>query len=105
MKHKLKPYIILENGCWLWRYSKDSKGYGTMWDKETGKVRKSHRVFYENHIGIIPDGKQLHHKCENKSCVNPSHLEVVTPLEQSARHNKSSIRWINCVSVRKVIIK
>jgi hypothetical protein len=40
----------------------------------------AHRAMYAEHMGPIPDGLVLDHLCRVKSCVNPTHLEPVTPL-------------------------
>jgi hypothetical protein len=77
-----------ETGCWEWIGSK-VKGYGVLhlWEKERRKRVKAYRFIWTHLLGReAPDGKELHHKCENPACVNPSHLELLTYKEHKARH-------------------
>jgi hypothetical protein len=68
------------NGCWQWISSLRYSRYphfclGGRW----GKTILAHRYSYELFFGKIPEGMQIDHLCRNKCCVNPSHMEVVTP--------------------------
>jgi hypothetical protein len=49
------------------------------------KNRVAHAVAYEALHGPVPPGRELDHLCENKLCVNPSHLEPVTHQENVIR--------------------
>lgn len=50
-----------------------------------GSTAAVHRVMYINHYGFVPNKKQIDHKCENRLCVNPEHLEMVTHKENQRR--------------------
>lgn len=77
------------NNCLIWTKAK-SHGYGTI--SVDGKTELAHRVAYTVLVGPIPEGLHLDHVyergCRFKSCVNPAHLEPVTPGENSRRHTE-----------------
>ena len=76
-----------DNGCWLWTGEK-LKGYGRFRFWVAAKKSKrvyAHRFAWEQVRGSIPDGMQIDHLCRVRSCVNPDHLEVVTPRENNLR--------------------
>lgn len=64
-------------GCWLWLGAISAKGYGRFGLR--GRNRLAYNVAYELFVGPIPDdGLVFDHVCEEKSCVNPAHLQRVT---------------------------
>lgn len=70
------------NGCWLWT-GYLTNGYGRF--KIHGERIMAHRWIYEKEKGAIPEGYEIDHICRQRNCVNPEHLEIVTPRENMAR--------------------
>lgn len=77
--------------CWLWTGYRDSGGYGHfgVWNGEKQIDVPAHRYAYELLVGPIPPGLHIDHVvergCRHRHCVNPAHLEPVTPGENIRR--------------------
>lgn len=65
--------------CWNWIGFIKPNGYGSLNYK--GKAYQAHRATFEALIGQIPAGMVIDHRCENKACCNPRHLQCVLPSE------------------------
>lgn len=72
--------------CILWTRGKDSSGYGIVNIRGERIPKRAHVLAWEAVHGPVPSGYHIHHKCEVKACVNPDHLECLTPDEHRARH-------------------
>jgi hypothetical protein len=66
--------------CWLWTGARRNGGYGAFVYSRDGEVvqGRAHRFSYELHVGPIPAGMFVMHKCDVPRCVRPDHLTVGT---------------------------
>lgn len=78
-------YVDAEGLCWIWTGRRRATGYGSFTDRRGGTTHAAHRFAYELLVGPIPDGMELDHLCRVRPCVNPDHVEVVTPAENKRR--------------------
>lgn len=74
-------YIVEDRGyktpCWIWQLAIDDYGYAKT--SVLSRAKLAHREYYKKLKGPIPDGYDLDHLCRVRCCVNPEHLEPVTP--------------------------
>ena len=75
--------------CWNWMGGKSSDGYGSFRQPYPGEGRDgangAHLFAWRLLVGPVPTGTELDHRCKNRDCVNPDHLEPVTHQINAAR--------------------
>lgn len=79
LPERIKSKIcVSDTGCWLWTAYISGRGYAQVGVSRSHPV-PAHRYVYELLVGQIPKGLQVDHLCRVRHCVNPAHLEPVTP--------------------------
>lgn len=97
---RIKENVVVneETGCWEWLgptsgpMNKPGGGGGYGRISLGGTTMAVHRVVFTHFFGIIPHKKHIDHKCRNRLCCNPDHLELVTIKQNHRRRRKTSLK-------------
>jgi hypothetical protein len=70
-----------EDECWLWTGADNPDGYGVIWITRKTTMTASRFAWELFNKKKAPAGKDVHHTCYTRNCVNPKHLELRTHAE------------------------
>lgn len=103
LREKLYKFsVLMPSGCREWSKGvTDHHPYGRICIG--GMVRYPHRSSYEIHVGPIPDGMEVCHRCDNPPCINPDHLFLGSMSDnQNDKFKKGRSRGGSKLSVAQV---
>jgi hypothetical protein len=89
-------------GCWNWNGARNRTHHGVV---RVGKyVRLAHRILYHYFVGPIFPGLLAHHACGNAGCVNPQHIQPVTPQGHARIHAElhGKLDYAKAEAIRKL---
>lgn len=99
-------WTVTETGCWEFNGGRTGRGYGAVTLK--GKQESAHRIAHELWVGPIPEGHMVRHKCDNRPCINPEHLETgthednVLDMVLRERCSRNKLTGVEVVEMRRL---
>lgn len=81
-RNRFLSFVKKGDSCWMWTGATERNGYGAF--KLDKRKTSAHRAAYRLFVGEIDDHAVVHHKCGDRACVNPSHLQMCSQAENMA---------------------
>lgn len=78
--------------CWEWQGAIDGGGYGRF---KSSDSHYAHRFAYRFFVGEIPEGFDVDHKCRNRRCQSPFHIQAVTHTKNMALSAHTKTHCLN----------
>ena len=85
------PVIGLDGPCHVFKFGKDSNGYGSA--RVNGRKASVHKYLWEQVNGPVPDGLELDHRCMVRACCNIKHLRAVTHQVNATENLSAPPKW------------
>lgn len=100
---KTRVAIDPETGCWNWLGALNKDGYGQC--RVGRRIEYTHRLSHAVFKGPIPRGLHVDHRCSNRRCCNPDHLEAVEQQENNRRAaaKKRAHAWAERLAVEPLL--
>lgn len=67
--------------CWLWLGAKNDSGYPYV--RHAGRMTGVHRLVYALTGNPLHPGDAVNHRCHQRACINPAHLNAASTRENS----------------------
>ncbi len=86
LKEMVLAYVREDSNsdCWLWTGQVSNSGHGRIKirdESERIKMQSAEHVSYMAFVGEIPSGHFARQTCNNRLCVNPTHLELCSEVQ------------------------
>src|SRR5436190_8393112 len=103
------------SGCVEWTGYVGNHGYGVR--SVAGRHVLVHRHAYETHVGPIPAGMCVCHRCDNRRCIEPGHFFLGSIEENTAdmvkksrqargeRHSQAKLTEAAVIAIRRECLR
>lgn len=82
-RYRFWAKVAVTEGCWEWRAGRFRNGYGKF--RLGNRQVTAHRFMWVDTHGEPRQGLVIDHICENRTCVRPDHLQLLTNAQNIRR--------------------